>query len=99
MISVVACCRGAKLCAHAARDFRSQRKWSWSMGQMIKMSQRKKQDKGCHQNQRKQAQEVTEFIHHTTTAAWAHPTRDKEVVYSRLTNSLFVDRCKHYVQK
>jgi len=24
MISIVACCRGAKLCAHAARDFRSQ---------------------------------------------------------------------------
>ena len=24
MISVVACCHGAKLCAHAARDFRSQ---------------------------------------------------------------------------
>ena len=26
MISVVACCRGAKLCAHAARYFRSQQK-------------------------------------------------------------------------
>jgi len=25
VISVVACCRGAKLCAHAARDFRSQK--------------------------------------------------------------------------
>jgi len=25
MISIVACCHGAKLCAHAARDFRSQR--------------------------------------------------------------------------
>ena len=24
MISIVACCHGAKLCAHAARDFRSQ---------------------------------------------------------------------------
>jgi len=24
MISIVACCRGAKLCAHAARNFRSQ---------------------------------------------------------------------------
>jgi len=24
MISIVACCSGAKLCAHAARDFRSQ---------------------------------------------------------------------------
>jgi len=23
MISIVACCHGAKLCAHAARDFRS----------------------------------------------------------------------------
>ena len=24
VISIVACCHGAKLCAHAARDFRSQ---------------------------------------------------------------------------
>jgi len=24
MISIVACCHSAKLCAHAARDFRSQ---------------------------------------------------------------------------
>jgi len=24
MISIVACCHGAKLCAHAAQDFRSQ---------------------------------------------------------------------------
>jgi len=24
MISIVACCHGAKLCVHAARDFRSQ---------------------------------------------------------------------------
>jgi len=24
MISIVACCHGAKLCAHAARDFRSE---------------------------------------------------------------------------
>jgi len=24
MISIVACCHGAKLCAHVARDFRSQ---------------------------------------------------------------------------
>jgi len=24
VISIVACCRGAKLCAHAAQDFRSQ---------------------------------------------------------------------------
>jgi len=24
MISIVACCHGAKICAHAARDFRSQ---------------------------------------------------------------------------
>jgi len=28
MISIVACCRGAKLCAQAARDFRSQHKQS-----------------------------------------------------------------------
>jgi len=27
MISIVACCYGAKLCAHAARDFRSQQQF------------------------------------------------------------------------
>jgi len=30
MISIVACCHGAKLCAHAARDFRSQQFQSWT---------------------------------------------------------------------
>jgi len=31
MISIVACCHGAKLCAHATRDFRSQHYFvSWS---------------------------------------------------------------------
>jgi len=33
MIFIVACCHGAKLCAHAARDFRSQQNgtvtWMW----------------------------------------------------------------------
>jgi len=39
MISIVACCHGAKLCAHAARDFRSQqngavtRMWRWCQDQ------------------------------------------------------------------
>ena len=29
MISIVACCHGAKLCAHAAQDFRSQQFYIW----------------------------------------------------------------------
>ena len=35
MISIVACCRGATLCAHATRDFRSQQKWC--CGQDVKV--------------------------------------------------------------
>jgi len=34
MISIVACCHNAKLCAHAARDFRSQqycRCWKYDL--------------------------------------------------------------------
>jgi len=29
MISIVACCHSAKLCAYAARDFRSQQYTNW----------------------------------------------------------------------
>ena len=36
MISIVACCHGAKLCAHAARDFRSQQQqWVGSINEVM----------------------------------------------------------------
>jgi len=35
VISIVACCHGAKLCAHAARDFRSQQCHQQYLGQAV----------------------------------------------------------------
>ena len=38
MISIVACCHGAKLCAHTARDFRSQQYQVHALGITIKLA-------------------------------------------------------------